>query len=138
MNFAEERAAIEGRFANLFSDAPVAYENVQDSAALAAAKAAGRAWVRLAIMNTEGRTAAIGGDGDVLDEQLGRVWVQVFVKEGTGTAAARVLVDSAAAAFRHAKFSGLRFYTPSIKSVGTDGSGYYQFNVSVPFRRFAL
>jgi hypothetical protein len=134
--FAQERPAIESRFATLFTSAPIAFENAPDSPALAAAKAAGDPWVRLTIVNGESRTAGIAGPGDVLVEHAGRIVVQVFVRDGTGTATARGLADAAAAVFQHARFEGIRSYSAGVNAIGNDGHGYYQINVSTPYRRF--
>lgn len=134
--FAQERPAIEGRFVAMFTAAPIAFDNAPDSPALAAAKAAGEPWVRLTIVNGDSRSAGIAGENDILVEHFGRIVVQVFVRDGGGTAAARAIADAAAAVFQHARFDGIRSYAAAIRNVGNDGNSYYQINVSTPFRRF--
>lgn len=135
-SFAAERPAIESRFATQFIAAPISFDNVADSAAVTAAKQAGSPWVRLAIINGESRTAGVAGDGDIRIEHQGQIVVQVFVRDGTGTATARSLADAAAAVFRHARFDGIACFSPSMQIVGNDGFGCYQINVSTPYRRF--
>lgn len=134
--FAEELPAIHDRFLSLFTAAPISFDNSADSPELKSAKAAGEPWVRLTIVNGDSRSAGIAGENDILVEHFGRIVVQVFVRDGTGTAAARAIADAAAAVFQHARFDGIRSYAAAIRTVGNDGHGYYQINISTPYRRF--
>ena len=132
MNFAQERSSIEARFTTQWAGrTPIAFDNVAFTP-----PANQGAFVRLAIRNGDSNTAGVQGTGSVLTEHQGRIWVQVFVKEGTGTAAARGHADAAAAIFGNSRFDGIRCYAPEIKHVGADGNGYHQINVSIPYRRF--
>lgn len=134
MSLSDERASIEGRFVTGFTDAPIAFENVPDSSTVTAAKAEPSAWVRIAIRNGDAFTAGINGSTP-RGEQQGRIWIQVFTPENTGTERARALAGIAATVFRHSRFDGIRCYEPEFRSVGID-DGWYQFNVNVPYRRF--
>lgn len=134
--FAQERPAIEGRFVVMFTAAPVSFDNSPDSPELKSAKSAGEPWVRLTIVNGDSRSAGIAGENDILVEHFGRIVVQVFVRDGTGTVAARAIADAAAAVFQHARFDGIRSYAAAIRNIGNDGHGCYQINVSTPYRRF--
>lgn len=139
MNFAEERAAIESRFSEMFTAAPIAWENVAESAELQTAKGSAQPWVRLSIRNGDSLTSAIGGatGADILAMHQGRIWVQVFVAEGTGTQMARQMADTARDVYRQARFSGIKCYEPSMSAAGVS-DGWYQVNVSVPYRRYSL
>ncbi len=117
----------------MFSACPVAYENKTFTAPANFGQ-----YVRLAIRNGLGATSAIGGGdgGTVLNEQQGRIWIQAFVKEGTGTGPIRVLMDTALNIFKDARFNGIKCYAPEVQYVGPDGTGYFQLNGSVFYRRF--
>lgn len=125
-----ERATCESLFATGWgSTTPIDYENVPFTAPSAAP------WVRIVIRPGPAVTGGTTGS-TALNVTTGRVWVQVFVPEGTGTDKARQLADSAASIFGHQRSNGLLFLTPEFTAVGV-ANGYFQYNVSVPYRRYS-
>ena len=131
MSFADERASIEGRFNTAWGNTtPIAWDN-------ASFTPPDTAWVRLAIRNGASITEAIGGAGagDVLNQYLGRIWIQIFVPDNTGTGEARTLADTAAAIFNQVTFDNIRCMAPEVAIVGNTDV-WYQVNVSIPYRRF--
>lgn len=135
MNFDAERISIESRFASLWQSEDISFENISFKPPRDIQGAA-LPFVRISIRNSASFTDAIAA-GSVVNQHTGRIWVQVFVPEGTGTALARQLADQAAVVFDNARFNGIKCYAAEIKSVGNDGLGYYQLNVSIPYRRFS-
>ena len=127
-----ERATCEGMFATgwalLSSPPPVNYENTPFNAPSNAP------WVRMVIRPGASATGSIGPD--IMNINLGRVWVQIFVPENTGTDEARTLADSAAAIFAHQRKNGLLFLAAEYTAVGA-ANGLYQYNVSIPYRRYS-
>jgi hypothetical protein len=131
MSFADERRAIEARFAANFSTLPVAYENVPF------AQPASGGFVRLTIRPAGARQASTGSSP--LQRYAGLIVADIFVPENTGTATARAHADTVEAIFRQAQFSAgnsgtITCRTPSIEAVGVR-DGWFQLSVSVPYQR---
>ena len=68
----------------------------------------------------------------------GRVFIQVFVPEGSGDHGARVLCDAAVAAFTGANRvltttdGRILFRQPTVRDIGAS-KPHYQYNVSIPY-----
>ena len=117
---------IESRFAANWSLTPVAYENVpfdndQDGP-----------WVRLTVINGAGTTVGLGATPLVRD--TGLISMVVYVKENTGTQAAKALVDQLIPIYEHTRFSGILAYTATVAPAG-NFNGWHQTNITIPFRR---
>ena len=132
MSFADERRAIEARFAAAFTVLPVAYENQKF------APPANAAWVALTILPGEGRQVTIGGAG-ARQRYAGVIQVDVYVPEETGTATARGHADTIETVYRQVQFSAgasgtITTATPFIVSRGIE-DGWYRLVVSIAYRR---
>jgi hypothetical protein len=135
MSFADERAAIAGRFSSNWSGTTadrIRWENQKFR------QPESGAWVSLSIRNGEARVAGISAN-DPLNRYLGIIIVDVFVPEDTGTDTARTLADAAAAIFRNVQFSAgssgtITTRVPSIFPAGTR-NGWYQLSMSVRYHR---
>ncbi len=129
MSFDTLRQDIEQRMVdNWAENATVEYENLPFD------KPSNVEWVRLTVTTGQGETQGIAGS-TVTVRDTGMVSLQVFAPEGTGTKTSKALVDAFIAIFEHARFNGITTYTASVSSVGNDGYGWHQTNVTVPFRR---
>lgn len=130
MSFADERAAIEARFAANWSSTRVKYENTQFEQPRTA-------WVALYILNGEGKQISLGDDP--LHRYAGVIMVQIHVPESSGTQTGRAYADTIAAIFRRQQFSNgssgtITCRTPYISSIaGRDG--WYQINLACPYQR---
>lgn len=130
MSFADERAAIEARFAANWSTTRVKYENTQFEQPRTA-------WVALFILNGDGRAISIGNDP--LHRYAGVISVQVHVPESSGTQTGRAYADTIAAIFRNRQFSNgssgtITCRVPSI-GIPVVRDGWYQINVTCPYQR---
>jgi len=130
MSFADERKAIESRFQQNWTGAPVKYENAPfpDTA---------DAYVALFVLEGEGEQISLGDAP--LRRWAGVIVVQVFVPERSRTNQALVYADSVRAIFERQEFasgaSGLiRCRVTSVKKVGVR-DGWYQVNASTPYIR---
>jgi len=131
MSFADERKAIETRFAANFTALPVQYENQRF------AMPATGGWARLTIRNAGAGQISTGSSP--LHRYAGVILADVFMPEETGSQAARTHADTIEAIFRRAQFSSgssgtILCRTPSITTVGV-ADGWFQVQVSVPFQR---
>ena len=133
MSFADERRAIETRMQSNWthSSVPIQFDNVPSHRGNPTDP-----WVRLTIMNGDARVAALGNS---LHRHGGLIDIDVFVKENSGTAGARVYADSAAAIFKQVTLSAgssgtIKTGVPRIVRVGAR-DGWYQLKVSVGYRR---
>ena len=134
MSFADERQAIETRFALNFTALPIRYEGQRFEMPSAGG------FVALKIRNGTGRQISTGSPP--LHRYTGTIVVDVFVPEDTGTATARIHADKIDQIFRRAQFSAgnsgtILCRTPSISTVGVD-SGWFQLSVNVPYQRDSI
>jgi len=106
---------------------PVAYANVPFSPDM------GTPWVRLAVINGESETAGITGSAPMVRDR-GLVACQIFVDKNAGTDAALGYADAFLALFEHKRFDGILTYSGSVATTGVS-DGWYQLNVTIPFRR---
>jgi len=90
-------------------------------------------WCRLTIKEGDTFQASIGGATGNTDRTVGVMIAQVFSPVGIGDKAARVMADLIKAAFRRVTYTGVKFLTPSVKSIGRVESEW-QVNVICPFR----
>lgn len=136
------RAAIEDRFRVnwdagsgtlrtpvAFENAPVLITRVDQAASIAKPPNSG-SWVRLSIREGESNQVDLNSAPRV--RETGRIYLQIFVVRGNGTAAARAFADLAKPIFRRAQFSGISCRVPTVQPVG-DTEGWWQLNVSWPY-----
>lgn len=132
MSFADERAAIEGRFNSMYGNTtPVQYENVEF-------KRPNDPWVRLQIVNGESDRITLG-DNPQISRYEGVIVITIFTPEDTGTKRARELADVVGGIFRLAVFSSgnsglIRCRVPRIEPIGTR-EGWYQILVRIEYIR---
>lgn len=135
MSYADERAAIEGRWATQWvtgspsaARTPTAYENVPLD------PPADSPWVRLTVLNGEGQQISAGDPGSNTHRYAGVISIQIFTPGGQGTGQAKTLADAAAAVFRNVRFDSIYCRVPYVSGTSLDGS-WHQTNVTVPFWR---
>lgn len=136
MSFSAERKAIEVYFTeawknSIHSAVPIAYENV------AFPPNGDKPWIALYVIPGEGNQMSIGTTP--LQRWTGIITIQVFVRAGTGTQAAREIADTVAGILNLVEFSTdesgtLRTRTPQLRTVGVN-DGWYQLNVVIPYQR---
>ena len=68
--------------------------------------------------------------------QVGTVIVQLFDRIGSGTQAIKTRADSLANHLGCYTVDKLELLAPSIIDIGDDGNGFYQINVSIPYRYY--
>ena len=131
MNFEDIRSLIESKMATDWTTTPIEFENVEDSAALLAAKAANTPWIRVTIR--EGAASLISmAPASSCYRYPAVLFVQIFVKQGTGTATSRIYASAISDIWRGYFTNNVEFKTPSGDVVG-ELNGWFQFNVEVPF-----
>ena len=69
-------------------------------------------------------------------KEVGTVIVQLFGRIGCGTHAIKTQADSLANHLGCYTVDKLELLAPSIIDVGDDGNGFYQINVSIPYRYY--
>lgn len=134
-HFEESRAAITGHFADNFISAPgVPWAPVQYDNRPFTAPATG-IWSRFTIVEGQRDNAAVGTD---FQRSMGLVYLQIFCREGEGTAAAYQAGDKFADIFDNADLGQLwgqiLFRTASTQRVGKTQEGWMQFNAVVAFQ----
>lgn len=122
--------AVEIRLNAGWTTTPIRYENV-------AFIETNEPYVALYVLDGEGHQISLGTVA--LRRWVGVIFVQIFVKQDTGSRLAKSYANTIGALFDRAEFSvgvsGLiRCRVPSIHEVGIT-NGWYQINVSVPFIR---
>lgn len=132
--FDAERQAIETRLEANFVAIPIKYENVpfpetEDP------------YCAIFVRRGAGNQISLGNSPQ-LQRWTGIIVVQVFVPADTGTQAAAAYADQIAAVFNRQEFSvsgsGLiRCRVPQTDTVGVR-NGWFQMNVTVPYRRDKL
>ena len=68
--------------------------------------------------------------------QVGTVIVQLFDRIGNGTQAIKTRADSLANHLSCYTTGKLELLAPSVIDIGDDGNGFYQINVSIPYRYY--
>lgn len=135
MGYASERVAIEGRWNTEWvtglpasARTQTAYENVPFE------PPESDAWVRLTILNGEGKQISAGDPGNNTHRYVGVISIQIFTPAAEGSNAGRVLADHAADVFRNQTFGGVQAKVPHISASRTEAP-WHQINVTVPFWR---
>lgn len=131
MSFDDERAAIETRFSDNFTDLPIKFENASFTEPM------GTPWVALTILGGIGKQASL--NTNPLNRYVGIIQIAIFVAPDTGTATARDHADAIEAIFRNVQFSSgssgtITTRTPFLSTVGVEG-GWHQMVVSVLYQR---
>ena len=103
---------------------PIAWPNDYFDPEAVADKGAG--WVRIALNEVDGDFAGLGTDNTI---RRGQVFVQIFVAEGSGSAALSALTEKAERWLATWPVNAVTMRTPSIQHVGPDGAGWTQKNV---------
>jgi hypothetical protein len=134
MSYQSAHSTIRTRFADEWAivqpTIPVAYPNVAFTPPAAAP------WVRLSITDATAKQVSLGAAQNY-HRHNGLVMIEVFVPVATGDSTALTLADDAADIFRSWQSVGLQFRTPSIRTLGSDGT-WYQVNVLIEFWRDSL
>lgn len=125
--------------ATAWIDYPQAYDGVRASASVKAAQDAKQPWVRCTIASGESFIACLGSEPE--DRHTGVVFLQVFTKDpeqaSTSDLPGGILASQIASSlythWRHRQLGGVETLTPSQQVIGPL-DGYYQINVSVPYR----
>lgn len=120
-------------------DCPQAYDGITESAAVTAAQEAKTPWIRCTIRTGESFIACLAERPE--DRHTGLVLLQVFTKQPVEVTSSDLPAGVAASAiasslyehWRHLSLDGVETLTPSQQIVGPL-DGYYQINVSVPYR----
>lgn len=118
---------------------PQAYDGIKASSDVRAAQDAKSPWVRCTIASGESFIACLGERPE--DRHTGVVFLQVFTKEPEVASTMELpsgIIGSEIASslyehWRHRQLDGVETLTPSQQIIGPL-DGYYQINVSVPYR----
>lgn len=94
-------------------------------------------WCRFRVTNGDSVRTTIGASTNNY-RHLGIIYVQVFIPDDSDVNVGYALAETAADTFRDWGGATVQCRTPNIKEIGSDGSGYFQINVSIPFRRDEL
>ena len=136
MSYEQERKTIEKRMRDNWDSftVPVQYENVsvlkKGTQTLKDINGLEK-FVRLTITPAGGEQIDVGGNAD---RYFGVITVQVFVKQGLGSAIVRKLVDEVYNIFNRQCFNGILCRTSTMDTIG-EVNGWYQVNVNTPFYR---
>ncbi len=130
MTFDEIRIALQTRMV-AWTDAPLAFDGHPAPPAVESAQAAKTPWCRVTIRDGDSGFATAGST-----LRPGVLFVQVFTADGIGDAPARQLASSLAAHLEGWTSGALRLEAATLTNVGPD-NGWYQVNVSVPWRVYA-
>jgi len=87
-------------------------------------------WTRVAIRHGEKSQVQLGEKRTW--RNIGLLFVQIFVKTGTGSQQSMNLADRVSSYFKGVSVDGVTYKTPSVFHVGSS-DGYYQMNVQCPF-----
>lgn len=89
-------------------------------------------WVRVAF---KGAPSIIAGLADKpITREIGTLFIQCFDRNNNGEAAVQKLADQLKDWLGYYMSGQLELLMPSSIEVGDDGNGFYQINVSIPFR----
>ncbi len=130
MTFEQIRLIVESRMA-AWTDAPVAFDGAPAGPDVLGAQENKTPWVRLSIVDGDSFTAGLGSSPCV--RRTGIIFVQVFTNRDIGSRPARLIADSLAAHIQYYRQGGLESLAATVTRIGPS-DGYYQINVSVPFR----
>lgn len=91
-------------------------------------------WVAINIVDGDSNQISIGSLPAVI-RYAGMIYVQIFTKLDIGYGDALELADAVKAIFNNWCGVNVRCYAAKIKTIGSDGNGWYQVNCSIPFIR---
>jgi hypothetical protein len=91
-------------------------------------------WVRFQIVDGESNQIGLGAM-PATTRYAGIIWVQIFTKQDIGDGAAYALADTVKSIFHNWCGNTVRCFQAKIKTVGNEGNGWFQVNVSIPFIR---
>ena len=94
-------------------------------------------WCRFSITNGEAQQTTIGSTTNN-HRFTGVIYIQVFTATNAGDSVALQRADEAAAIFRNWCGTNIRCREATIKTIGANADGWYQINVSIPYRRDEL
>jgi hypothetical protein len=89
-------------------------------------------WVRPTIQPVDSNRLNLGLNPKYRFRNI--LFVQIFTPANIGTAQANLIADELSTLFRDKVYSGIRFFVPQLKPVGTV-SGWYQCTFSIEFYR---
>ncbi|HET8791801.1 MAG TPA: phage tail terminator-like protein [Modicisalibacter sp.] len=130
MSFEVIRVAVESHMV-AWNGAPVAFDNVPASQAVLDAQANKTPWARLTINHGDSFTSGLGSEPCV--RRTGLIQVQVFTGEDKSSRDAHLIADSLASHLQYYTDGPFSTLAASVQRVGPR-SGYYQLNLSCPFR----
>ena len=130
MTFEEIRLAVDFHMAG-WNGPPVAYDGTRNSPAVNQAIATKSDWVTLTINHGASITAGIGSDPCV--RRTGLIDIQVFTPEHKGSSPAAKLADKLAEHWEYWQKGHISTQAASVRRIGSS-DGWYQYNVSIPFR----
>lgn len=90
-------------------------------------------WVRIAVREGKSNQASLGVTNPMF-RYFGILFVQIFVRNNTGTGRARELADLVTPIFRSKIVNGIHYGVPEVSTVGPD-EAWFQVNVSCEFYR---
>lgn len=127
MNYAAEKALIEGFIAEHWTFTPVKYDNVQVDNEL-------NEWIRATIVSGPARQITLGDNPEFRVNS--NLVVQIFTRPNSGSGRAMELADAANEMFRNLDLDGLRFLVPQVMAI-PNSAEWFQVNVSTEFYRRA-
>lgn len=128
MSFEVAEAAVRAYFTQKWGNlTPIAWPDVHFTPS-------STTWVRFSMKNNLGFQASIGSPGANLFRRRGIITIQVFQKAGKGSTDARSKADIAANAFLDNALPGFIFSNVNARDIGTDGAGWYQWNVTAEYQ----
>lgn len=138
MTFEEIRLAVETRLVS-WDGVPVLFDNTKtpdpddslDQRAVTEAVRNKEPWVRLTIQHGDSLTAGVGSSPCV--RRTGLIQCQVLTAERVSTQQASQIADSLAAQLQYWRSGALETLAASVNRIGP-ADGWYQINLSVPFR----
>lgn len=89
-------------------------------------------WARVTIQNADSIIACLADVPHTRD--LGAIVIQLFDRQGAGTAAINTAADSLRTWLQYYKVSNLELLQGSKQTIGVDSNGFYQINVRFEFR----
>lgn len=132
MSFSDEHSQIRERLSSQIGDTPIDWPNASFSPPDPPS-----IWLRLSILDGESFQTTIGAETNV-HRSVGIIIVQIFGPANEGDKDTLAMADTVAAIFRNWCGTTVRCRAATVKAIGPDGQGWYQVNVSVPFKRDEL
>ena len=132
MSYVDEHNQIRARFNAEWADAlPVAWPNK------AFTPVTDTPWVRFTIIDNPQYQVEIGNAVKTF-RNTGLILIQIFADLDDGSTVPLTHADTIAAIFRNWCGTSVKCRAASINNIGSDGNGWYQVNVSIPFVRDEL